>query len=56
MTPDEAIERLQWCYEISRSDREAAHVKADETLCAFLTALGYDDVVEAFNDIDKRYS
>lgn len=37
-------------------DEEVAHLLADSCLCDLLTALGYTEVVEAFDNIDKWYS
>lgn len=42
--------------DLSRSDDvESAHYRADEILCDLLTALGYDEVVAAYNKVDKWY-
>ena len=41
---------------INDDDREEAHIKADRILCKILHAIGFDDVVEAFNEIDKWYT
>ena len=38
------------------SDPEEAHIKADEILCEALIALGYEDIVEAWDEIPKWYS
>lgn len=40
----------------SRSDIEGDHSIADDILCEFIIALGYDDVVAAFKRIDKWYA
>jgi hypothetical protein len=37
-------------------DREAAHILADGLLCQLLTHLGYTEVVEAYEKIDKWYA
>lgn len=37
-------------------DTEAAHGYADDVICALLRSLGYDDVVEAWDKIDKWYA
>lgn len=37
-------------------DIERAHCDADDALCYLLTRLGYDDVVEEFDKLDKWYA
>ena len=37
-------------------DFETGHIKADEILCKILLELGYDEIVEAFNQVGKWYS
>ena len=37
-------------------DPEAAHCYADDVLCDFLTSLGFRDVVEAWDKVDKWYA
>ena len=37
-------------------DPEQAHGTADNLLCALLSELGYDDIVESFSKIEKWYS
>ena len=37
-------------------DTEMAHIKADDLLCAFLTALGYADVVAEYEKVNKWFS
>ena len=53
MTPAGAIELLDGCH---TGDIESDHVKADEILCNFLLSLGYDDVVQAYDNVDKWYA
>ena len=53
MTREEAIKGLQ---EALPFDEEAAHTTAAEILCRLLTTLGYDDVVDEYQKIDKWYS
>lgn len=38
------------------SDPESAHSAADGILCEILEALGYDEVVNEYNKIDKWYA
>lgn len=40
----------------SDKDTESAHLKADVILCDLLTALGYSELVDEYNLIDKWYS
>jgi hypothetical protein len=35
---------------------EVNHIFADNLLCALLINLGYEDVVDAYNEIDKHYA
>lgn len=37
-------------------DIEHAHVRADEILLELLRTLGYADIIEAYNRIDKWYA
>ena len=51
---DEYIKRLE---ELALDrDHEAAHSEADGILCEILLSLGLDEVVAAYNDIDKWYA
>ncbi|WP_313266530.1 hypothetical protein [Sphingobacterium sp.] len=36
-------------------DTEIAHIQADNILCQFLKELGYEDIVEEYDKIDKWY-
>lgn len=53
MTKEEAIAELK---EANQLDTEYAHYKADEILCKLLNSLGYQEVVEVYNDIYKWYA
>lgn len=54
MTREQAITELN---ELAKSgNTEGVHVAADIVLCQLLTALGYNDVVEAYDKIEKWYS
>ena len=35
---------------------ETDHIEADEILCKILLELGYDEIVEAYNQVGKWYS
>ncbi len=38
------------------SDTEKAHTMADDILCDFLRGLGYDDLVDAYEAVDKWFA
>lgn len=50
------VTRMQEISEESKQDPESAHVKADDLLCEILTDLGYGDVVNIFNNMERWYS
>lgn len=54
MTKEDAIANLIECQH--NSDPYEAHTLADDTLCNFLEALGYGDVVEEWRKVDKWYA
>lgn len=56
MTGQEAIAELNELVKLSAGDQEAAHSRGDEVLCELLTSIGYDDVVEVWNKINKWYA
>lgn len=47
----EALEDLQGAYDI-----ELEHCDADQVLCDLLSALGYQDVVDAWEKVEKWYA
>ena len=49
-----AISELKDCQR--NGDTEAAHSDADSILCQLLIDMGYADVVEEFDKIDKWYA
>jgi hypothetical protein len=51
MTREKALETLKEVAPLH--DREAAHAIADLVLCELLEALGYQDVVAAYSEIEK---
>lgn len=54
MTKEEAVKTLK---EIQQyNDAETAHLEADDVLTQFLQELGYYDVVEEYDKIDKWYA
>ncbi len=54
MTREEAIAALKDCQ--TSGDTEATHSEADDVLCKFLVALGYQDVVDEWEKVDKWYA
>lgn len=54
MTREHAIAELKKLQELG--DTEAAHSDADEVLCKLLSALGYQDVVDEWEKVDKWYA
>ena len=53
MTREEALAKLR---AIKGWDVERAHAEADDILCELLIALGYSDVVLAYNAVEKWYA
>ena len=53
ITKEEAISQL---LEAKNYDVEGGHMIADKILIKFLRSLGYDDVCDAWEQIDKWYS
>jgi hypothetical protein len=51
MTNDEAVEALG---NIEGGDAENAHCEADEILLKFLYANGFEDVADAWNDVEHE--
>jgi hypothetical protein len=51
---DELVARLHLVAE--SDDTECAHGEADNILCELLTRLGYNDVVTAYEAVDKWYA
>lgn len=41
---------------MENEDQETAHVHADDVLCGLLLHLGYDDIVDDFNEMPKWYA
>lgn len=54
MTREQAIAELKNCQE--PGDTEAAHSVADEILCKLLRSLGYRDVVDEWEKVEKWYA
>ena len=45
---------LRYCQD--SDDTEIAHARADEILCNFLIDLGYQNIVDEYEKVDKWYS
>ncbi|MBC2612808.1 MULTISPECIES: hypothetical protein [Citrobacter] len=54
MTREEAINKLKILQRMG--DKEIAHCNADDVICELLKALGYEDVVKEYDEIDKWYA
>ena len=54
MTREEAISKLKGLQ--NSYDPEAAHSDADDIICELLQSLGYSDVIDEFNKVDKWYA
>ena len=51
-----AVSELERIAEESAGDPEAAHSEADEVLCELLKTLGYENVVKAWQSVEKWYA
>lgn len=49
----ETLDKLNECH---TGDTEADHMRADDELCHFLSVLGFDNIVEKYNAVNKWYS
>lgn len=57
MTPTEAAAAMRAILNRNESvDEEATHIQADSLMCEVLTALGYGEMVAAFQDMTRWYS
>lgn len=58
LTQEQKEEFLNKLKEMARDneDIEINHIAADNILCSILRLLGYDDIVEEFDNINKWYS
>ena len=54
MTREQAIEKLREAQ--TTGDSEGAHSAADDVLCELLVSLGYKDVVDEWDKVDKWYA
>lgn len=53
---EEALAELKRIFNGGAYCQEEAHGEADGVLCDLLTFLGYEDVVKAYDKIDKWYA
>ena len=53
MNRQEAIQKLK---DANNHDTEVAHGIADSVLAELLISLGYEDVVDAYHEVDKWYA
>lgn len=54
MTREDALKKLRELRD--NTDQEMAHVYADDVLCDLLKSLGYEDIVDEYENIDKWYA
>lgn len=54
LNAEEIIYRLKALQ--SGTDVECSHCEADDILCELLIDIGYSDVVEEYNEVDKWYA
>lgn len=52
----EQLAQLNELVKLSESDPEVAHVKADRILLGVIESLGLNNIVEAYNKIERWYS
>lgn len=56
MTPEQALHELTLITTRPKGDQEAQHMQADAVLCELLEYLGYKEIVDMFDKIDKWYA
>lgn len=58
MTEEQRKEYLNRLLELGKDnwDTEGNHIAADDILCDILCLLGYDDIVNAYDEIPKWYA
>ena len=50
----EAVEKMKEC--VNNSDTELAHLDEDNILCDVLTQLGYKELVDLYEKVNKWYA
>ena len=50
----EAVEKMKEC--VNNSDIELSHLDADNILCDVLTQLGYKELVDLYEKVNKWYA
>ena len=56
MSPEEFADRMRQIAEGTWNDTEGRHEMADELMCELLEAMGYEEGIEIFDDMEKWYS
>lgn len=54
MTKEEAMNKLAECQK--HRNPEEGHEDADDVLCAFLTEIGYGDIVAEYNKVERWFA
>lgn len=53
---DSYLKEMKYAVEVSENDEEQGHGLADTILCDFLKHLGYTEIVNEFEKVEKWYS
>lgn len=60
MTPEQCRESLKYILHLQEDgvavDTETNHIDADNALCELLSYLGYDEIVDLYQQVDKWYA
>lgn len=60
MTPEQCRESLKYILHLQEEgvsvDTETNHIDADNALCELLSYLGYDEIVDLYQQVDKWYA
>jgi hypothetical protein len=58
MTPEDAKRELNYILDRQKNGEspEETHIDADDILCELLSYLGYDDVVNLYQQVDKWFA
>jgi|GraSoiStandDraft_36_1057302.scaffolds.fasta_scaffold4253380_1 hypothetical protein len=52
MTKAEAVEKIK---EAAKLDKEKGHIAADKVLCAVLREIGYGEVVDEYEKLNRQF-
>lgn len=55
MNKKKALSHLEHFKTLAKGDPEAAHSRADEVLCEFLSSIGHEDIVKAWLAIEPKW-